>query len=85
MLGFAATRDTLHTITTDRTPTGRFGFTSTRAPEGTSHLSVTDPADDTRVFCTSLDWAYGQTWAVQNTRGRFGRPGLVAPLTIHGK
>lgn len=84
MLGFAATRDTLHTIATDRTPTGRFGFASPSAPCGTSHLSA-DPIDDQYVYCTSVTAVFAGTWAVQNSRGRFGRPGLVAPVEIHGR
>lgn len=79
MIGFTATRGTLHTVATDRQPRG-MGFSVGRV---TGQPPAVDPVDSQTVYCSALQSRVTAGYAVQNTRGRFRRPGLVAPLTTH--
>jgi hypothetical protein len=59
------------------------GFTAPRAEKS---IELAKPDDEgERIWCTSLQTSVATPYAVQNARGRFGRPGLIAALPIRAE
>lgn len=77
MIGFTATEETYRQVACVAEYRG-MGFT--QKPLG----EVREPQGQHAVYCLSIQTATPLRDCTMNTRGRFGRPGLHAPLSVRG-